>query len=52
MEADFMQAFKIPGKVQDRKHFITDELTEVEVIPCSVNKHVTDPSRVVDTHIQ
>jgi osomolarity two-component system sensor histidine kinase SLN1 len=43
IEANFTQAFKIPGKVQDRKHFITDELTEVKLIPCS---------RVADTNIQ
>jgi len=29
MEADRRRVFKIPGKVQDRKHFVTDELTEL-----------------------
>jgi osomolarity two-component system sensor histidine kinase SLN1 len=29
VEADRRRGFKIPGRVQDRKHFVTDELTEL-----------------------
>lgn len=33
-EDERRRVFKIPGKVRDRKHFITDELTELTSKAC------------------